>query len=140
MTDLKPEDLVKRATDLLRAVERFIRAENAHAKRIMAHRNKGGESAHDDEAPTSRDAVDLAHADLMSDFTAADCKLALSLLADRARMEKALERIERWFGEFPETGDTWEDGSPVSYATLYGSNGERDYMREIARQALGESQ
>lgn len=67
-------------------------------------------------------------------------ELVLSLLADRARMEKALERIERWFGEFPETGDTWEDGSPVSYATLYGSNGERDYMREIARQALGASQ
>lgn len=51
-------------------------------------------------------------------------------------LRKALERIERWFGEFPDTGRTWPDGSPMSYIALYGSNGERDFMREIAREAL----
>lgn len=59
-----------------------------------------------------------------------------AILSERKALREALGRIERWFGEFPETGDKWEDGSPVSYATLHGSNGERDYMRGIARQAL----
>lgn len=51
---------------------------------------------------------------------------------------EALERIERWFGEFPATGEYWdkEMKCPMSYAALYGSNGERDYMREVARNAL----
>lgn len=58
------------------------------------------------------------------------------------RMRAALEKIERWFGEFPETGRFWtnEDGSesdrPMSYSALYGSNGERDFMRSVARAAL----
>lgn len=51
-------------------------------------------------------------------------------------MRKALERIERWFGEFPPTADKWPDGSAVSYGAAYGSNGERDYMRKVAREAL----
>ncbi|HXE63142.1 MAG TPA: hypothetical protein VN519_06350 [Bryobacteraceae bacterium] len=52
---------------------------------------------------------------------------------------EALERIERWFGEFPPTGRTWDDkpgGEPMSYAAVNGSNGERDFMRGIARAAL----
>jgi hypothetical protein len=51
----------------------------------------------------------------------------------------ALERIERWFGEFPQTGQTWNDGSEMSYAACFGSNGERDFMRDIARAALSSS-
>lgn len=51
-------------------------------------------------------------------------------------VRKALERIAKWFGEFPETGRTWPDGSPMSYSAAHGSNGERDYMRGIAREAL----
>jgi hypothetical protein len=55
--------------------------------------------------------------------------------AERAsRLEAALRRIERW--EMPPTNDTWEDGSPMSYAALYGSLGEQQVIREIARQAL----
>ena len=56
------------------------------------------------------------------------------------RMRLALERIERWFGEFPETGKYWDDKNKknqMSYAACFGSNGERDYMRQIARDALG---
>lgn len=54
------------------------------------------------------------------------------------RLRVALARIEKWFGEFPETGDFWDDDKsrPMSYAACYGSNGERDYMRAVARQAL----
>lgn len=55
--------------------------------------------------------------------------------AARDQMARALEQIERWDG-FPATGQTWEDGSPMSYSASYGSIGERDYMRGIARAAL----
>ena len=53
-----------------------------------------------------------------------------------SRMLAALRRIERWFGEFPPTGQQWDDGSPMSYFACYGSNGERDYMRSVARDAI----
>lgn len=51
-------------------------------------------------------------------------------------MEAALQRISRWFGEFPETGKSWGDGTPTSYAAEYGSHGERDYMRQVASDAI----
>ena len=58
-------------------------------------------------------------------------------LSDRERAAKeALERIERWFGEFPPSGKFYRDGDAVFYGTALGSNGERDYMRGIARAAL----
>lgn len=63
--------------------------------------------------------------------------------ADKLRVAvEALEKVERWFGEFPETGRNWpnDDGSdsdrPMSYGAVNGSNGERDFMRHVARQAL----
>jgi len=56
--------------------------------------------------------------------------------AENERLRTALERIERWFGEFPDTGERWQDGSPMSYSAAYGSNGERDFMRGVARAAL----
>jgi len=55
---------------------------------------------------------------------------------------EALEKIERWHGEFPETGEFWLNDDktpserPISYGSAYGSNGERDFMRSVARQAL----
>lgn len=52
-----------------------------------------------------------------------------------AIMEAALQRISRWFGEFHETGKTWDDGTPMSYGAANGSNGERDYMRQVASDA-----
>lgn len=53
-------------------------------------------------------------------------------------MYAALLRIHTWFGMFPETGQFWdtEQKQPMSYAACYGSNGERDFMREVAREAL----
>ncbi len=55
-----------------------------------------------------------------------------------SRMREALERIARWHGEFPETGKFWDEEKtrPMSYATAYGSNGERDFMRQLALDAL----
>ena len=51
-------------------------------------------------------------------------------------LRRALERIARWHGEFPATGQRWESGEPMSYSAAYGSNGERDYMRQVALDAL----
>lgn len=62
------------------------------------------------------------------------------LRADTKGLVDALEKIERWHGEFPDTGKFWDDetGRPMSYAACFGSNGERDFMREIAREALAQ--
>lgn len=59
-----------------------------------------------------------------------------------ANARAALRTIEAW--KLPPTGKFWPntDGSntdsdrPMSYGACYGSNGERDYMRAVARQAL----
>lgn len=45
-----------------------------------------------------------------------------------------IRRIATWFGEFPRVND--RQGGTMSYGAAYGSNGERDYMRAIAVEAL----
>lgn len=76
-------------------------------------------------------------ASLRSLLAKADAILASSRAWSEEAVE-ALRRIERWFGEFPETGRFWdkEKQEPMSYAAAFGSNGERDYMRGIACDAL----
>lgn len=70
-----------------------------------------------------------------------DSQAALSAESERqapdvTQLVEALEQIERWDG-FPSTDKTWEgSGEPVSYGAAFGSNGERDFMREVARRAL----
>ncbi len=49
---------------------------------------------------------------------------------------EALTKIARWHGEFPDTGRTWDHGTPMSYGAAFGSNGERDYMRQVALDVL----
>jgi hypothetical protein len=61
---------------------------------------------------------------------------AVPVVHEVERMRVALERIARWMGEFPPTGQKWDDGTPMSYSACFGSNGERDYMRSVAREAL----
>jgi hypothetical protein len=53
-------------------------------------------------------------------------------------LERALRRIAKWHGEFPGTGKFYdaEKTQPMSYAGAFGSDGERDYMRKIAQEAL----
>lgn len=58
------------------------------------------------------------------------------------KLAEALERVVAW--DMPATGKFWpnEDGTdsdrPMSYGAAYGSNGERDYIRNVARAALAE--
>jgi hypothetical protein len=54
-----------------------------------------------------------------------DCN---ALIAENAMLKGALTIIETWTLPSPSDGR--------SYGYHYGSNGERDYMREIARRAL----
>jgi hypothetical protein len=53
-------------------------------------------------------------------------------------LERALQSIAKWHGEFPVTGKFYdvEETRPMSYGAAYGSNGERDYMRTLALNAL----
>jgi hypothetical protein len=51
-------------------------------------------------------------------------------------VREALQKIARWHDEFPLTGKEWEDGTLMSYGAAHGSNGERDYMRKVALDAL----
>jgi hypothetical protein len=84
----------------LKAVARFIGAEYDHARAISKHRARGGKASYDEEAPTSRDAVDLAHADLMifpaitADLIAADL---LALLAEVEKLKGASDALA-WLG------------------------------------------
>ena len=56
--------------------------------------------------------------------------------SDVTTLVEALEQIKHWDG-FPSTNETWEgSGKPVSYSAAFGSNGERDFMRGVAKAAL----
>ena len=61
-----------------------------------------------------------------------------NMASEIMELRRALSVIERWHGEFPSTGKFWDQEKyrPMSYGACYGSNGERDYMRNIARKAL----
>jgi hypothetical protein len=49
---------------------------------------------------------------------------------------EALQKVLKW--EMPVTGQFWdkEEKQPMSYAAAYGSNGERDYIKSIAKAAI----
>ena len=51
-----------------------------------------------------------------------------------AALVEALKKIALW--ELPATGKFWPTGGAVSYEAEYGSNGARDYIRQVAFQAL----
>lgn len=52
------------------------------------------------------------------------------------RYMTALKIIQQW--QLPATGKFWDNDKtqPMSYGACYGSNGERDFMRNIANEAL----
>lgn len=56
--------------------------------------------------------------------------------AKAERYEKALKAIRDW--QLPPTGQFYDNDKarPVSFSACYGSNGERDFMRNIANEAL----
>ncbi len=61
-------------------------------------------------------------------------------LSAAEKMAEALRTIAEWRGKFPPTDRFWDEEKtrPMSYAAAYGSNGERDYMRMVARTALAD--
>lgn len=84
----------KRASLLLKAVERFIREEAAHARRIRAEERTAGHPLTSGQlVTTTRDGVDLAHADLVGSFTTRDCQDARRLLSAPARPEVSSEGV-----------------------------------------------
>jgi hypothetical protein len=75
-----------------------------------------------------------------------------SLIARAPEMDKRIKELEEMNSELiqfakkvadwelPKTGLKWDDGAPMSYGAAYGSNGERDFFRNIAEQLLIKSQ
>jgi hypothetical protein len=62
-----------------------------------------------------------------------------ALLERMRKMEETLRTIARWDREtFPRVPDPANPQLTTSYGFAYGSNGERDYMRQIALDALEE--
>lgn len=59
------------------------------------------------------------------------------LVADLREARVALRKIEAW--QMPPSGRFWESdpSRQMTYAGAFGSNGERDVIRQIARTALG---
>lgn len=58
------------------------------------------------------------------------------LKAENEKMRKALEVIANW--QLPPTGKVWDNDNaqPISFEAEYGSNGARDYMKQVATEAL----
>lgn len=96
-----------------------------------------GDTVADDE-PYYPARLSVAHAATIVAAVNEVAELRKHLATARA----ALAKIEKWHGEFPPTGRAWDDSKPLtpdnemSYGACNGSNGERDYMRAVARAAL----
>ncbi len=90
-------------------------------------------------APTTPDFTQDSNAVVIAGAAPCSAKhleLIAELSIENRRYKAALERISKWFDEFPPTGRTWDDGTAMSYSAAFGSNGERDYMRQVAADAL----
>lgn len=70
------------------------------------------------------------------DYAALEARCA-GLAAENAGLKAACERVSMW-NEFPQA-TLRSTGEVVPYVVAYGSNGERDYMRNIATTALKET-
>ena len=59
---------------------------------------------------------------------------------DNKEFLEALEKIMKW--ELPETNEFWDEDKkrPMSYESCYGSNGARDYIKNIAYSAISNKQ
>lgn len=68
-----------------------------------------------------------------SEYIRADMTPKLIPLADAMELVEALNEIQMW-SSFPRA--KLHDGTECSYGVAYGSNGERDFMRKKATEAL----
>lgn len=61
------------------------------------------------------------------------------LISSAPDLLEALQKIADW--EMPATGQFWdkEEKQPMSYAAAYVSNGERDYIKSIAKAAISKA-
>lgn len=73
---------------------------------------------------------------IYTDEDGVDHKVFEDISLEIERMRKALKKIAKWEGEFPRTGCYWNSGEEMGFSAAFRSNGERDYMREVARKAL----
>ena len=79
--------------------------------------------------------ADQRATDLTAELAAANAR--------EAGLRKALEVIREWTA-FPPSGRFWRNGDgtisarPMPYGAAFGSNGERDFMRQVARAALAQ--
>ena len=57
-----------------------------------------------------------------------------------ARLLEALKSIANW--QLPETNEFWDtkQKQSMSYEELYGSNGVRDYIKSVAKNAIAEAE
>lgn len=62
-----------------------------------------------------------------------------SSTVDADILREALEKIANW--ELPDTGEFWDGDTsrPITYEAKYGSSGVQQYIRTIAREALGKA-
>ena len=81
-------------------------------------------------------ADDVANTSPKSD-TSGGCVVSDNLLREIDRLEAALLQIADW--QFPDSGQYWdepENTRPMQWGAAFGSNGERDFMRNVAAAAL----
>jgi hypothetical protein len=88
------------------------------------------------ESPMSNDLSAHAYRDAYADYIREYRKSIARLQSENERLREALTKIANW--ELPPTGKFWdrEKTQPTSYETEYGSNGARDYVKNIAKDAL----
>ena len=111
-----------------------LRADNSQLAAAHREQNSGYDMSHTGANATLIGNAELAELRRKAAFYDENEKA----LKRAPLMHAALRRIQTWFGMFPATGQFWDKDrkDPMSYAACYGSNGERDYMREVAREAL----
>ncbi len=103
--------------------------------RIMNLQIDKKQGAFDDRTPKEILAYKAGHRDAR--HAAAELAIAADRRIEAAEaLAAALLRIANWHGEFPPTERYWDDGTEMSFGAVNGSNGERDFMRELARTAL----
>ena len=91
---------------------------------------KGRASMHVPPLDTDVDMVLAECSDRLSELEARCAALAV----ENAGLKAACERVSMW-NDFPQV-TLRSTGEVVPYAVAYGSNGERDYMRNIAATAV----
>lgn len=90
----------------------------------MKPKDKGADNWHELQAMAEEEINDLMNEEKKQ-------------LAEQVKvLSTALKTIAEW--NLPETGDFWDEAKTrkISYESWYGSNGARDYMKNVAQQAL----